>query len=64
MTPEQREHVRRLKIRLSALRRHAAARDPVTGKSMLAVSAGKCSAAQREGDRIWGLSLALARWHK
>ena len=59
----EREHVRRLRIRLAALRRHAAARDPLTGRSMLDVKAGQASARQREGDTVWGLSMALARWY-
>ncbi len=59
---ERREHGRRLKIRLVALRRHAAARGP-DGKSELAVAAGKSSARQRAGDTAWGLDLAIRRWH-
>ena len=39
-SPAERERVRRLRIRLAALRRHEAARDPATGKSTLAVAAG------------------------
>ena len=62
MTAEQRERRRRLKIRLAALKRHAAARGP-DGRSELAVAAGKKSGAQREGDVAWGLDLALRRWH-
>ncbi len=61
-TREQRERRRRLKIRLAALKRHAAARGP-DGRSELAVAAGKKSGAQREGDAAWGLELALRRWH-
>jgi len=63
MTPEQREHVRRLKIRLAALKRHAKAKDPQTGKSELAVAAGRASGRTREGDKAFGLDLALKRWH-
>jgi hypothetical protein len=64
MTPrEQREHLRRMRIRLAALERHRAARDPATGKSTLAVTAGRASAKGREGDQVWGLRLALKRWH-
>ena len=59
---EKREHVRRLRIRLAALKRHEAARDPLTGKSTLAVIAGKASGVSREGDRSFGLALALKRW--
>ena len=64
MTPtDRREHVRRLKLRLAALRRHAALRDAVTGKSALAVAAGRASAVHREGDCAWALSMALRRWY-
>ena len=64
MTPaEQRERGRRLKIRLAALRRHAAARG-ADGKSTIAVEAGKASARQREGNQAWGLDLAIRRWHR
>ncbi len=62
-SPDSREHIRRLRIRLAALRRHADARDPFTGKSALAVAAGQASGRQREGDRAWGLESALKRWH-
>lgn len=58
----QRERRRRLKIKLAALRRHAAARGP-DGRSELAVAAGKKSGVQREGDAAWGLELAIRRWH-
>jgi len=62
VTPEQRERARRLRIRLVALRRHAAARGP-DGRSSLAVEAGRASGRTRQGDRVWGLSMALQRWH-
>ncbi len=62
-TPADREHVRRMRIRLAALKRHAAARNQNTGKSALAVAAGKASGRTREGDRAFGLELALRRWH-
>lgn len=39
-SPANRECVLQIRIRLPALRRHAAARDPDTGKSALAVAAG------------------------
>jgi hypothetical protein len=52
-----------MRIRLAALRRHEAARDPVSGKSSLAVKAGKISGKQRKGDRAWGLENALNRWY-
>lgn len=60
---EEREHVRRLRIRAAALRRHAQARDPLTGKSELAVAAGKVSGRSREGDRAWALDMAIRRWY-
>ncbi len=61
--PGRREHIRRMRIRLAALRRHAAARDPLTGKSSLAVLAGKASGRRRQGDRAWGLEYAMLRWY-
>ncbi len=61
--PALREHIRRMRIRLAALRRHAAARDPVTGKSSLAVAAGKASGRRRICDRAWGLEYAMRRWY-
>lgn len=54
-----RERLRRYRIRLAALKRHAEARDPFTGKSALAVNAGRVSGLKREGDQAWGLGLAL-----
>ena len=62
-SPASREHVRRMRIKLAAIRRHEAARDPATGKSTLAVAAGQASGRKREGDRVWGLENALKRWH-
>ena len=59
---KERERIRRLRIRLAALKRHQASRDPLTGKSALAVTAGKASGVSREGDRAFGLELALKRW--
>lgn len=61
--PGRREHIRRMRIRLAALRRHETARDPETGKSSLAVAAGKASGRRRKGDRVWGLQNALRRWY-
>lgn len=58
----ERERVRRMRIRLAALKRHQAARGP-DGRSTLAVSAGQRGAATRQGDSVWGLALALKRWH-
>ena len=63
MSPDQREHVRRLKIRAAALRRHRESKDPMTGKSSLAQSAGRASGKQREGDRAWALEMAIRRWY-
>lgn len=60
---EMRERARRLKIRLAALKRHAAARDPVSGKSTLAVDAGHASGRKRDGDSAWGLEMSLKRWY-
>ena len=60
---EKREYVRRMRIRLAALQRHRDAKDPSSGKSGLAVSAGKSSGQKREGDSIWGLEMAIKRWH-
>ena len=58
----ERERVRRMRIRLAALRRHAQAKG-VDGKSELAVAAGKQSGRARAGDSAFGLDLALKRWH-
>ena len=60
---EKREHIRRLKIRAAALERHKAARDPDTGKSSLAVSAGQRSGLARQGDRAWAIRMAIKRWY-
>ena len=57
-----RERARRFRLRLAALKRHAAARGE-DGKSALAVAAGKASGASREADTAWGLELALRRWY-
>ena len=58
-----RERIRRMRIRLAALKRHAAARDPATGKSRLAVDAGRVSGRGRRGDAAWGLGMSLRRWY-
>jgi len=63
MTLGQREHLRRLRLKLAAKKRHRMARDPYTGKSRLAVEAGKKSGLKREGDSVWGLEMSLKRWH-
>lgn len=62
--PTDRERLRRMRIRLAALKRHRAAEDPLTGKSTLAVSAGKASGREREGNSVWALEMAIRRWHK
>ena len=62
MTAESREKRRRLRIRLAALKRHAAS-PGADGRSGLAVAAGKASGIKRESDTSWGLSMALARWY-
>jgi len=56
-----------LRRRAAALERHAAARDPLTGKSTIAVDAGRLGG-RKTADRMgcpsaWGLRLALRRWH-
>jgi len=60
---EETRRLRKLRLRLHALRRHAEARDPETGKSRLAVEAGRASGRQREGSALWGLSMAAKRWY-
>ena len=62
-TPEDRERVRRLRIKAAALERHRAARDPITGKSRLAVEAGKRSGQERQGNRAWATRMAIRRWY-
>ena len=59
VSPFDRERLPRPRIRLAALCRHSAARDPVTGNSSLAVAAGQASGRGRERDRAWGLESAL-----
>ena len=61
-TPESRERARRLKIKASALREHQKAKDPLTGKSVLAMAAGKASARARIDDKAWGVTMAVRRW--
>jgi hypothetical protein len=61
-------HVANLKRRLYALERHNQARDPVTGKSQIAVAGGQAAArvnVERDpgGPSAFGLRLALRRWH-
>jgi hypothetical protein len=67
LDPEQ-QHIKSMKCRLAALRRHAALRDPLTGKSTLAQEAGR-KGGQRTASKLgcpaaWGLAMALKRWHK
>ena len=66
---ERRHRAANLKRKLAMLRVHAVARDPVTGKSVIAVKGGQAAAAKRiantpGGGRALGLELALARWHR
>lgn len=61
--PAERERIRRMRIRLAALKRHAAARDPLTGKSTLAMDAGRASGRKRIGNSVWGLESCMKRWH-
>ena len=66
---ERRRRVGNLKRKAAALRRHRAARDPLTGKSLLAEKAGRAGWRKRAeahpgGARGLGLELALARWHR
>jgi hypothetical protein len=56
-----------LRRRAAMLERHAKARDPLTGKSAIAVSAGR-RGGRTTADRIgapsaWGLRMSLKRWH-
>ncbi len=62
--PEQ-DRVARLLMRAAALERHARARDPATGKSRIAVAAGRAGG-QRTAERYasssaWGLRMAMKR---
>ena len=66
LDPRQ-ERVANLRRRASMLERHEAAHDPVTGKSKLAVAAGRLggqrTAERHGGGSAWGLRMALRRWH-
>lgn len=66
LDPEQ-ERIANLRRRASMLERHHRARDPLTGKSMLAVEAGRRggerTAERHGGGSAWGLRMALKRWH-
>jgi len=61
------QRIANLRRRAAALERHAAARDPLTGKSHLAVAAGRLGGlktVERHGPgSAWGLRMALCRWH-
>ena len=64
--PEQ-QRIANLRRRAAMLERHARARDSITGKSALAVAAGK-KGGRVTADRIgapsaWGLRMSLKRWH-
>jgi len=61
------QRIANMRRRAAALERHAAARDPLTGKSMLAVAAGRLGG-RKTADRMgcpsaWGLRMALRRHH-
>jgi hypothetical protein len=66
LDPEQ-ERVANLRRRAAMLARHAAARDPKTGKSELATRAGRrggLRTVERHGSSsVWGLRMALRRHH-
>jgi hypothetical protein len=63
----ERERVANLRRRAAMLERHARARDPVSGKSSIAVAAGRkggrVTAARGGSPAAWGLRMALKRWH-
>lgn len=64
----RRQRVANLRRKLAMLSVHASRRDPITGKSVIAVKGGQAAAAKRiattpGGARALGLQLALARWH-
>ena len=57
------QRIANMRRRAAALERHAAARDPLTGKSKLAVAAGRLGG-RKTADRLgcpsaWGLRMAL-----
>lgn len=56
-----------MRRRAAMLERHEAARDADTGKSRIAVAAGRLggqrTAERHGGGSAWGLRLALKRWH-
>ena len=59
------QRIANMRRRAAALERHAAARDPLTGKSTLAVEAGRLGG-RKTADRLgcpsaWGLRMALRR---
>ncbi len=61
------QRIANLRRRAAMLERHAAERDPATGRSALAVAAGRLggqrTAERHGGGSAWGLRLALRRWH-
>ncbi len=66
LDPEQ-QRLANLRRRAAMLERHERARDPLTGKSTIAVSAGR-RGGQRTVERhgsgsAWGLRMALLRHH-
>jgi hypothetical protein len=63
----EQQRIANLRRRAAMLERHARARDPLTGKSTLAVEAGRKGGmvtAYRVGSpSAWGLRMSLKRWH-
>lgn len=66
LDPEQ-QRIANMRRRASMLERHERARDPETGKSLIAVAAGRLggerTAERHGGGSAWGLRMALWRWH-
>lgn len=66
LDPEQ-DRIANMRRRASMLARHERARDPETGKSLIAVEAGRRggerTAERHGGGSAWGLRMALRRWH-
>ena len=59
------QRIANMRRRAAALERHAKARDPLTGKSTIAVAAGRLGG-RKTADRMgcpsaWGLRMALRR---
>ena len=66
LDPEQ-QRIANMRRRASMLERHERARDPETGKSAIAVEAGRRggerTAELHGGGSAWGVRMALRRWH-